>query len=164
MGTHTDQSDDQVALMREWASAYADYRNTDCSAYHRLHDADAAQVAARKLRDLQPVRSLAYDVWEEHRQHAQHATEKLDFADKHPEADDVLRQDLPDATLTLAEAAARLGLARRTLVAQAQNGTLRAIRTETPRGPVWTVTVKEVERYQQESKGKPGRKPAKASG
>jgi len=50
--------------------------------------------------------------------------------------------------LTLAEAAARLGLSPETLRWQIRNGKLRAKRV----GPIWTVSEREVERYRRESK------------
>jgi excisionase family DNA binding protein len=59
--------------------------------------------------------------------------------------------------MTLAEAAALLGVTAATLRQQIANGRLRARRL----GPLWTVTPKEVERYRRESTGRPGR-PRKA--
>jgi excisionase family DNA binding protein len=56
--------------------------------------------------------------------------------------------------MTLAEAAALLGVTAATLRQQIANGRLRARRL----GPLWTVTPKEVERYRRESSGKPGRR------
>jgi excisionase family DNA binding protein len=52
--------------------------------------------------------------------------------------------------LTLAEAAARLGLAHNTLRWQIRNGKIRAKKI----GPLWVVTDAEVERYRRESLGK----------
>jgi excisionase family DNA binding protein len=54
--------------------------------------------------------------------------------------------------LTLAEAAARLGVAASTLRHQIHNGKLRARLV----GKTWTVTTREVERYRAESLGKNG--------
>lgn len=50
--------------------------------------------------------------------------------------------------LTLAEAAARLGISPDTLRWQIRNGKLRARKV----GPIWTVSDREVERYRQESR------------
>jgi excisionase family DNA binding protein len=55
--------------------------------------------------------------------------------------------------LTLAEAAARLGLSPSTLRQQIHNGRLRGRLV----GKTWTVTEREVERYRAESVGRPGR-------
>lgn len=55
--------------------------------------------------------------------------------------------------LTLNEAADRLGLAASSLRHQIRNGKLRAKKV----GPVWTVSEREVERYQRDSLGKAGR-------
>jgi excisionase family DNA binding protein len=55
--------------------------------------------------------------------------------------------------LTLAEAAARLGLAASTLRHQVQAGRLRARLV----GKTYVVTTREVERYRAESLGQPGR-------
>jgi excisionase family DNA binding protein len=52
------------------------------------------------------------------------------------------------AYLTLAEVAARLGMAASTLRWQIRNGKLRAKRI----GPIWTVSEKEVERYARENR------------
>jgi excisionase family DNA binding protein len=60
------------------------------------------------------------------------------------------------ATLTLAQAAARLGRSTETLRWQIRNGRLRARKL----GPIWTVTEAEVERYRAENLGHGGR-PAK---
>ena len=57
--------------------------------------------------------------------------------------------------LTLAQAAARLGLSPSTLLTQVQRGRVRARKV----GPVWTVSEREVERYRAESLGKIGRPP-----
>jgi excisionase family DNA binding protein len=59
------------------------------------------------------------------------------------------------AALTIAEAAARLGLAPSTLRAQIANGRLKATKV----GPVWTVSERELARYQRENAGRPGRPP-----
>jgi excisionase family DNA binding protein len=56
--------------------------------------------------------------------------------------------------LTLAEAAARLGLSASTLRNQVHNGRLRAELI----GKTWIVTEAEVERYERESLGRPGRR------
>jgi excisionase family DNA binding protein len=50
--------------------------------------------------------------------------------------------------MTLAEAAASLGVSPETLRWQIHNGKLTARKV----GPIWTVTPKEVERYRRESK------------
>lgn len=50
--------------------------------------------------------------------------------------------------LTLAEAAARLGLERDTLRRQVRRGKLRARKV----GPIWTVSEREVERYARENR------------
>ena len=55
--------------------------------------------------------------------------------------------------ITLAEAAARLGVSAATLRQQVHNGSLRA----TKYGKTWVVTDGEVERYRVRSLGKPGR-------
>lgn len=49
--------------------------------------------------------------------------------------------------MSLSEAAARLGVSAETLRWQIHNGKLRARKI----GPIWTVTLKEVERYRRES-------------
>ncbi len=54
--------------------------------------------------------------------------------------------------MTLAQAAERLGLSRKTLVAQAKKNILRATLT----GNVYLVTAEEVERYNREHRGKHG--------
>ncbi len=54
--------------------------------------------------------------------------------------------------MTLAQAAERLGLSRKTLVAQAKKHILRATLT----GNVYLVTAEEVERYNREHRGKHG--------
>lgn len=59
-----------------------------------------------------------------------------------------------DPTLTLAEAASRLGVAHSTLTKQAKNKRLRAVKV----GPIWLVSEAEVERYREWSRGRPGRK------
>jgi excisionase family DNA binding protein len=59
--------------------------------------------------------------------------------------------------LTLAEAAARLGLSASTLRWQITNGKLKAVKV----GPVWTVSERELARYQRDSAGQPGRPPAR---
>jgi excisionase family DNA binding protein len=56
--------------------------------------------------------------------------------------------------LTLAQAAARLGLSPSTLRNQVHAGRLKARLV----GKTWTVTDGEVARYQRESLGKPGRR------
>jgi excisionase family DNA binding protein len=56
--------------------------------------------------------------------------------------------------LTLAQAAARLGLSPSTLRNQVHAGRLKARLV----GKTWTVTEREVERYATESQGKPGRR------
>lgn len=56
--------------------------------------------------------------------------------------------------LTLVEAASRLGLSPSTLRHQAQSGRLRARLI----GKTYVVTEREVERYRDESRGKPGRR------
>ena len=61
--------------------------------------------------------------------------------------------------LTLNEAADRLELAASSLRHQIRNGKLRARKV----GPVWTVTEREVERYERESLGKVGRHAATSS-
>ncbi len=55
--------------------------------------------------------------------------------------------------LTLAEAAARLGLSASTLRHQVQSGRLRARLI----GKTYVVTPREVERYRRQHRGKPGR-------
>lgn len=50
--------------------------------------------------------------------------------------------------MTLAEAAASLGVSPETLRWQVRNGKLKARKV----GPIWTVTPKEVERYRRESR------------
>jgi hypothetical protein len=55
--------------------------------------------------------------------------------------------------LTLAEAAAELGLAPATLRSQIRYKALAARRV----GPIWTVSRKEIERYRETSLGKSGR-------
>jgi len=57
--------------------------------------------------------------------------------------------------LTLAQAAARLGLSPSTLLTQVTRGRLRASRV----GPLWVVSEREVARYAAESQGKIGRPP-----
>lgn len=52
--------------------------------------------------------------------------------------------------LTLAEAAARLGLSPSTLLTQVQRGRLKARKV----GPIWTVSEREIARYAAESRGK----------
>lgn len=59
--------------------------------------------------------------------------------------------------LTLAEAAALLGLSADTLKRQAQRGKLRAEKHDTPRGPVWMTTNEAVEEYRQDYAGRVGR-------
>ncbi len=54
--------------------------------------------------------------------------------------------------MTLAQAADRLGLSRKTLVAQAKKNVLHATLT----GNVYLVTAEEVERYRREHRGKHG--------
>lgn len=56
--------------------------------------------------------------------------------------------------MTVTEAAERLGLKPRTLQEQIARGRIKATR----HGPIWWITEAEVERYRQESLGKPGRK------
>lgn len=56
--------------------------------------------------------------------------------------------------LTLAEAAARLGVAASSLRHQVHNGKLRARLV----GKTWIVTDGEIERYRRDSLGKPGRR------
>ena len=55
--------------------------------------------------------------------------------------------------LTLAQAAARLGLSPSTLLTQVQRGKVRARKV----GPIWTVSETEVERYRADSLGRVGR-------
>lgn len=62
--------------------------------------------------------------------------------------------------MTLAEAAALLGVTAGSLRHQIANGSLRA----TKRGRDWWVTRPEVERYRRESLGRPGRRAAKTDG
>jgi excisionase family DNA binding protein len=62
---------------------------------------------------------------------------------------------MPPAFLTLAEAAASLGVAASTLRHQAQSGRLRA----TLAGKTYIVTPAEVERYRREHLGRVGRPP-----
>ena len=57
--------------------------------------------------------------------------------------------------MTLAEAAASLGVTAGTLRHQIAQGRLKAAR----RGRDWWVTPGEVERYRRESRGRPGRRP-----
>jgi excisionase family DNA binding protein len=57
-------------------------------------------------------------------------------------------------TVTVTEAAERLGVSPRTLQEQIKRGRLKAAR----HGPIWWITDAEVERYRRESVGKPGRK------
>jgi excisionase family DNA binding protein len=59
-----------------------------------------------------------------------------------------------DPTLTLAQAAERLGVAHATLTKQARTGRLRAAKV----GPIYLVSEAEVERYREWSLGRPGRK------
>ncbi len=54
--------------------------------------------------------------------------------------------------ITLAQAAERLGVSRKTLVAQAKKGILHATLT----GNVYLVTAQEVERYSREHRGRHG--------
>ncbi len=58
--------------------------------------------------------------------------------------------------MSIAEAAAALGIHRATLARAAQRGTLRAI----PVGGAWAVTREALEDYRQQSQGRPGRKRA----
>jgi excisionase family DNA binding protein len=58
-------------------------------------------------------------------------------------------------TVTVTEAAERLGVSPRTLQEQIKRGRLKATR----HGPIWWITDSEVERYRRESVGKPGRRP-----
>jgi excisionase family DNA binding protein len=57
--------------------------------------------------------------------------------------------------LTLKQAAERIGVSVSTLRMQAERGTLDAILM----GRTWVVTLPEIERYERENKGRPGRKP-----
>lgn len=57
--------------------------------------------------------------------------------------------------MSLAQAAAKLGLSPGTLRNQALSGKLRAFKV----GRDWLVTDEELERYRGESLGKPGRRP-----
>ncbi len=56
--------------------------------------------------------------------------------------------------MTLAEAAASLGLSPSTLAKQIRLGSLKGVKV----GPIWTVSAREVERYRSVSLGKRGRK------
>lgn len=58
--------------------------------------------------------------------------------------------------MTLAEAAAALGVTAASLRHQIANGSLKA----TKRGRDWWVTRAEVERYRRDNLGRPGRRPA----
>jgi excisionase family DNA binding protein len=60
-----------------------------------------------------------------------------------------------DELLTLQEASERVGVSVSTLREQAQKGVLKA----SLRGRVWLVLASELDRYVNEHKGKPGRKP-----
>jgi len=56
-------------------------------------------------------------------------------------------------SMTLAEAAAQLGMSSDTLRHQIHNGRLKATRV----GPLWVVSPREVERYRAENRGHLGR-------
>lgn len=58
------------------------------------------------------------------------------------------------SSVTVTEAAERLGLSPRTLQEQIARGRMKATR----HGPIWWITESEVERYRRESLGKPGRR------
>jgi excisionase family DNA binding protein len=62
--------------------------------------------------------------------------------------------------LTLAEAAARLGLSPSTLRNQIHSGRLKGRLV----GKTWTISERELQRYAAQSLGKPGRRHATASG
>jgi excisionase family DNA binding protein len=64
-----------------------------------------------------------------------------------------------EEVLTISQAAARLGLSRKTLWLQINRGALRATQV----GSVWLVTAVELDRYARENKGKPGRKPKESA-
>lgn len=61
---------------------------------------------------------------------------------------------MPAGEMSLADAAARLGLSPGTLAARARAGKLRARKV----GPLWVVSAREVERYRATSLGRPGRR------
>lgn len=61
--------------------------------------------------------------------------------------------------LSIAEAAAILGITARALRKSVVRGTLATYLEQTRRGPVRRVDAAEVERYRRENLGKPGRKP-----
>lgn len=63
-------------------------------------------------------------------------------------------------TLTLIDAAARLGVSPDNLRGALRRGALRGTKI----GRDWTVTETEVERYRRESLGRPGRRPAEMPG
>lgn len=59
--------------------------------------------------------------------------------------------------MTLRQAAEALGVSADSLRNQIHNGRLRARKV----GPVWTISERELERYRRESRGQPGRRPAR---
>ncbi len=63
-----------------------------------------------------------------------------------------------DQELSIAEAAASLGVTARALRKSVIRGTLATQIKQTPRGPARRVDAAEVERYRRENLGKPGRK------
>ena len=77
---------------------------------------------------------------------------------KHADGSDVFVATAPQRAarrpLTLAEAAALLELDSSTLRRQISRGALRARKV----GPIWTVTLAEVDRYRADHRGKPGRR------
>jgi excisionase family DNA binding protein len=101
----------------------------------------------------------AYDAWLEERAALEQPPTLAELppdelGDDDPDETRTAAATMPSvALLTLAEAAAQLGLAASTLRNQIHNGRLRARLV----GKTWTITSAELERYRRESVGKAGR-------
>lgn len=158
MSTRTDQVDDMARAILEWGASHAAMRDGSLSWYTRAQHADEAARLARVLRDSSGPRSVAYDAWEGLRDSATRAAAEYQYRDDHPGVELSTREEIPALPVTLSEAAQLLGIAAATLRVAANRGSLHAQRSQTPRGVVWHVTMREVERYRAEKLGKPGRK------